>query len=73
MPYFDGTGPMGWGQATGWRLGPCLGGFGGRRRRTWLGRFFPHLSAEEKKEMLEARKESIKEELEDIELELNKA
>jgi len=57
MPRFDGTGPLGYGPATGRGVGPCF--FGGGRG--WYGRRF--ISKGEEAEML-------KEEMKDLENEL---
>ncbi|AKM81339.1 MAG: hypothetical protein UT13_C0001G0378 [Candidatus Pacebacteria bacterium GW2011_GWF2_38_9] len=85
MPNFDKTGPQGQGKLTGRGLGPCgqgktkgMGrgmGFGGRCRGygRGLGRYFgwnAPQTTEEKAEDLKAYKQSLQEELEDVEKEL---
>jgi hypothetical protein len=86
MPNFDKTGPQGQGKMTGRGLGPCgqgkgfgMGrgmGFGGRCRGygRGLGRYFgwnAPQTTEEKTEDLKAYKQSLQEELEDVEKELS--
>lgn len=82
MPNFDKTGPQGQGKMTGRGLGPCgqgkfrSMGFGGRCRGygRGLGRYFgwnAPQTKEEKTEDLKAYKQSLQEELEDVEKELS--
>jgi hypothetical protein len=65
MPRFDGTGPWGYGPATGWGRGPCgIGsrrGFGRGFGRFW--RFGPQITKKEEKEILQEEAKDLEGEL----------
>ncbi len=70
MPWFDRTGPRGFGPMTGRGLGPCGRGFG-FGRGLGLGRFFGRGYQEPTKQDLEDYKKTLEEELKAVEEELN--
>ncbi len=82
MPNLDGTGPRGQGSQTGRGLGLCrfnMPFFGRGLRQTFrrgrgFGRFlnWPNSQADQKK-MLQDYRQALKEELEDVEKELNQS
>lgn len=75
MPRYDGTGPRGYGPATGWGMGPCGcglgwrrgwgGGFGGRRFYG-MSPIDRQPSEQEEKEWLEEERKYLEEDLVDI-------
>lgn len=75
MPVFDGTGPQGAGPMTGRGMGRCGKGWGGfelgcgRGGRRGLGRFFGGGQAWSKAD-LEDYKKALREEIEDVDKEL---
>lgn len=85
MPYFDGTGPMGYGPMTGRGMGPCAGyyprgygrGFGRGHGRGWgrgFGRGFfwqKPLSKEEELEDMRLYKKDLEQELSELEKEIS--
>lgn len=75
MPNKDKTGPVGMGPRTGRGMGPCGGGLGRGRGygRAMCGKYwrqFQSLPKDEKKELLTAEIEDLKQEVEMVEQEL---
>jgi len=65
MPYFDGTGPLGYGPGTGWGRGPCGAGLARRRGygRYGYGWTYPYSKEEESrilKEHIQYAEEALK-------------
>jgi len=66
MPYFDGTGPTGYGSGTGKGMGPCGAGmsrsFGCRRGFGMRGFRFTEQDLKERKEWLKAELQALEQE-----------
>ncbi|NLH38840.1 MAG: DUF5320 domain-containing protein [Elusimicrobia bacterium] len=68
MPYGDGTGPLGFGPATGWGRGPCGRGLARRgmaQGRGWR-RGYVYYSKEDEMSSLKEEKKLLEEELKAI-------
>jgi hypothetical protein len=76
MPFFDGTGPQGYGSRTGRGFGPCGWGYGFGRRGYGRGRGFKFWNAapskEDIKQDLDLYQKDLEEELDVIKTEKKK-
>ena len=70
MPRFDGTGPLGYGPASGRQMGRCCGGYGGYGMG---GGFRSRVTKKEEKEMLAKEAEYLEDELKAIKERLSEA